>query len=581
MSDFKSEVRDGMRIEWDVPIEMDDGLLVRADIFRPVDSGNCPAIVTYGPYAKWLWFGDAYPDQWENMIARHPEVPEGSSNKYQSWEVVDPEQWVPDGYACVRVDSRGSGRSPGYMNPFSAREAKDFYDCIEWTAAQSWCNGKVGLNGISYYAMNQWQVAALQPPHLAAICVWEGACDQYRDMGYHGGIFSEMPITWYNNSVIPRQHGLGTRGFRSRLNGDWISGPETLAEEELGANRCDFIGDHQGHPLQDKYWDTRRPDLSKITVPLLSAGNWGGHGLHLRGNVEGYYGAASSEKWLEIHGLEHWTHFYTDYGANLQKKFFGHFLKGEDNGWKEQPRVQLQIRHPDEKYIQRTEDEWPLARTQWTNFYLNPESFTLDSKPPEKNGSISYRGFSDGVTFMTPPLQNETEITGPMASKLFVSSETEDTDLFLVVRVFKPDMKEVTFHGAVDPNKPVGLGWLRASQRKLDEKRSLPFRPYHTHDEIQPLTPGEAVELDIEIWPTCIVIPAGYRIGLSVRGKDYKFPGGSASGLKNLPLRFTGVGPYRHVEPVNRPADVFGGEVTLHFGAGQQSYLLLPVIPQK
>jgi predicted acyl esterase len=168
-----------------------------------------------------------------------------------------------------------------------------------------------------------------------------------------------------------------------------------------------------------------------------------------------------------------------------------------------------------------------------------------------------------------------------MASKLFVSSETEDTDLFLVVRVFKPDMKEVTFHGAVDPNKPVGLGWLRASQRKLDEKRSLPFRPYHTHDEIQPLTPGEAVELDIEIWPTCIVIPAGYRIGLSVRGKDYKFPGGSASGLKNLPLRFTGVGPYRHVEPVNRPADVFGGEVTLHFGAGQQSYLLLPVIPQK
>ena len=116
------------------------------------------------------------------MVEQHPDVAAGSTNKYQNWEVVDPEKWVPDGYACVRVDSRGAGRSPGLLDLWSAREAQDLYECIEWAAGQPWCNGKVGLNGISYYAMNQWQVAALQPPHLAAMCVWEGAADYYRDL---------------------------------------------------------------------------------------------------------------------------------------------------------------------------------------------------------------------------------------------------------------------------------------------------------------------------------------------------------------------------------------------------------------
>ena len=100
--------------------------------------------------------------------------PAGSTNKYQNWEVVDPEKWVPDGYVCVRVDSRGTGRSPGHVDHFSPRETRDFYDCIEWAGAQPWSSGKVGLNGISYYGINQWQVASLQPPHLAAMCIWEG-----------------------------------------------------------------------------------------------------------------------------------------------------------------------------------------------------------------------------------------------------------------------------------------------------------------------------------------------------------------------------------------------------------------------
>ena len=111
MSELGSEVRDGMRIDWDVPIAMDDGLVVRADVYRPVRDGTDPAIVTYGPYGKGLHFEDLYTDQWRRMLEQHPDVPAGSTNRYQNWEVVDPEKWVPDGYACVRVDSRGVRRT--------------------------------------------------------------------------------------------------------------------------------------------------------------------------------------------------------------------------------------------------------------------------------------------------------------------------------------------------------------------------------------------------------------------------------------------------------------------------------------
>ena len=115
MSEYKSEVRDGMQIEWDVPIPMDDGVVLRCDVFRPIGEGHYPAVLAYGPYGKWLHFEDGFAIQWK-MMEEVPEIMAGSSNKYQNFEVVDPEKWVPDGYACVRVDSRGAGRSPGYID---------------------------------------------------------------------------------------------------------------------------------------------------------------------------------------------------------------------------------------------------------------------------------------------------------------------------------------------------------------------------------------------------------------------------------------------------------------------------------
>ncbi|MEA3193204.1 MAG: uncharacterized protein QOD26_1537 [Betaproteobacteria bacterium] len=563
-----------MRIDWDIPIKVDDGLVLRADVFRPEAEGRYPVILTYGPYAKGLAFQEGYPSAWQRMVAEHPDVAYGSSNLYQAWEVVDPEKWVPEGYVCVRVDSRGAGRSPGFVDPFSPRETQDFYQCIEWAGVQPWSNGKVGLNGISYFGTNQWHVASLQPPHLAAICVWEGMADWYRDGTHHGGIVNTFWANWYDMQVKSVQYGLGERGPKSRANGKWVCGDETLSDAELAKNRASFGDEILAHPLDDDYHKGRSPVWDKITVPLLTTANWGGQGLHPRGNFEGFVRSASKDKYLEAHGIEHWTHFYTDYGRKLQLRFFNHYLKGTGD-WKNQPKVQLQIRHTD-KFVERHENEWPLARTKWTKMYLSGNSL---SSSPGTSKAMTFDAMGDGVTFVSEPVETETEITGPIAAKLKVSSSTEDADLFLVLRVFTPDLREVTFMGAIDPHTPIAQGWLRASHRKLDRKLSTEYRPYHAHDEKQPLKKGEVVELDIEILPTCIVVPAGHRLALSVRGKDYEWQKTTGAKLSNFKNELLGCGPFLHNEPRDRPAAVFGGKTTLHLDSN--SYVLLPVIPPK
>ncbi len=580
MDEIKSETRDGMRIDWDVPIAMDDGLVLRADVFRPPAEGRYPVILTYGPYAKGLAFQDGYPSAWQRMVANHPDVAAGSTNKYQNWEVADPEKWVPDGYVCVRVDSRGCGRSPGYIDHFSPRETKDYYNCIEWAGVQPWSNGKVGLSGISYYGINQWQVASLQPPHLAAMCIWEGAADWYRDMTHHGGILSTFWANWYDMQVKTVQHGLGVRGPKSPITGEPACGPETLTDAELAKNRCDFGREILAHPLDDDYHKARSPIWAKVTTPFLSAANWGGQGLHPRGNFEGYLRAAASEKWLECHGLEHWTSFYTDYGVALQKRFFDYFLNGDRNGWNEQPKVRLQVRRVD-GFDERKEADWPIPRTRWTRFYLDLKNRALTPEPPEATEQAEYEAMGDGLTFHSAPLAATTEITGPVAAKLAISASTADADLFLVLRVFAPNGEEVVFQGAIDPHTPVAQGWLRASRRKLDPALSTPYRPYHCHDEIWPLKPGEPVDVEVEIWPTSVVVPAGYRIALTVRGKDYQYGGKSGGRLSNFKNEMTGCGPFLHDDPRDRPPDIFANRVTLHTDPSRAAYLLLPVIPPK
>jgi uncharacterized protein len=576
---FRNKWPRGMQIDWDTPIAMDDGAVLRADVFRPKDAGKHPVILSYGPYAKGLSFQEGYKGNWARLTKAAPEVLQGSSNKYQNWELVDPEKWVPDGYVCVRVDSRGAGCSPGFLDVWSSREARDLFHCVEWAGTQPWSNGKVGINGISYYAMNQWQVGELKPPHLAALCIWEGSSDYYRELCRHGGILSDFLRSWYPRQVASVQHGVGARGARSVVTGELIAGPATLPEEELRNSRADIPGEAKRRRFADDYYAARTATFDEIDAPLLSAANWGGVGLHPRGNFEGYLRAGSQQKWLEVHGDTHFTHFYSNYGEALQKRFFGHFLKGEDTGWDKQPRVSLNIRHPGEKFVLRSENEWPLARTRWMKYYLEPGGFGLGAQASATETKLSYDTTGEGLTFRTLPLTESLEITGPVAAKLWVSSETTDADLFLALRVFDPIGKEVVFIGSNDPRTPVALGWLRASHRKLDQQRTLPYRPWHTHDEEWSLTPGELVELDIEIWPTCIVIPAGYRLALTIRGKDYEYDGTDA-GLPNASYPMKGVGPFTHTDPDDRPSATFACKNTLHFATCRQPYILLPIIPK-
>ena len=564
-----------MKIDWDVPVRMSDGLVLRADVYRPEDNGRYPAILSYGPYGKGLAFQEGYKTAWDIMARDYPDAVAGSSNRYQNWEVVDPEKWVPDGYVCVRVDSRGAGRSPGYLCHNNARETRDLYECIEWAAAQPWCSGKVGMNGISYYASNQWRAAAVQPPHLAAICVWEGWNDPYRESARHGGIICSFRKNWQDMQVKTVQHGVGERGKKNPNTGELVCGPETLSEAELAQNREDMWQSFLSRELIDDYYVERTADLSKVTVPLLTAANWGGQGLHTRGNFEGFMRAASKQKWLEVHGGSHWAPFYTDYGVGLQKRFFDYFLKGKQNGWDRQPRVQLNVRRPGEKFEIRHENEWPLARTQWTRFYLDADGMRLSARAPKAAQPLTYDPMGNGLTF-SMVAERETEITGPSLLKAWISSATSDADLFVVLRVFDAAGKEVLFYGALDPKTPVAQGWLRASHRKTDPKKSLPYRPWHTHDEKQPLKPGEVYELDVEIWPTCIVVPAGYRIALSIRGRDYEHDDAAAT-LSNMKNPMKGCGPFTHDDETDRPPQIFGGKVALHLE--KQPYVLLPIIP--
>ncbi len=553
-----------MIVERNIAVPVGDGTVLRANLFRPPGEGRHPVIMALGIYGKDVHFADAYEAQWTVLKALNPEIDtDGSSGRYLRWETVDPERWVPHGYAVITVDGRGSGQSPGYLDPFSPRETQDFYDAIEWAAARSWSNGKVGLIGISYLAIKQWQVAALRPPHLAAIVPWEGASDIYREWSHQGGIFGNtFPTAWIPRQVLVTQHGNAETPHRDRETGERTTGP-ALPPAMLQGNRAAHHEDLLDHPLDDAWYGARTPDLGRIEVPLFSAGNWGGLGLHLRGNIEGYLRAGSARKWLSIHIGTHFESFYAPDGIARQRKFLDRFLKGVDNGWENEPRVRLAIRRTDGAAV-RAENEWPLARTQWTKLYLCAAEGRLAAARPEAPGRADYEADGPGADFATAPFEAETEFTGPVMTRLWISSSTSGMDIFATLRAIDPAGRNIVFVGASEP-VPVSRGWLRASHRKLDPAMSRPYRPYHRHTEIEKLEPGAVYEVEVEIWPTSIVFPSGYRLMLTLQGRDFEFPG--------VPGRML------HTHPQDRPAGEFGGTNTILTGGAHGSYLLMPRIP--
>ncbi len=543
-------------IDKDVDVPMRDGARLKADVFRPYDEGKFPAIVNLGPYQKdkpWIV----------------PDTLEEKPNEWMNWETVNPQWWVPRGYAAIRLDGRGSGKSPGQCEPWSLAETVDFYDAIEWAAAQPWCNGNVGLLGISYFAINQWFVANLQPPSLKAIIPWEGFADLYRDALFHGGILNLFMTNWYTAHLLHHVLGRASQhqpdGWQTNTLYFWLH------------NNLDS-GALRGAQAQ---WD-------KITVPMFSVGNWSGMGLHLRGNTEAFMRAATPHKKLRIHSGSHVHPFYTEDGRRDQIRFFDYWLKGIDNGVMDEPPVKLAIRKGGDEIEWRDEHEWPLARTRWTKLYLDLSrppadaiAGTLAVKNPPTVGSRTYAATAlgtmgstsaassqvmgggikpgMGISLETPHLAVDTEITGPLAAVLWVSSSTEDMDLFLTLRNFDADGNEIMETGQQGAPVPVAKGWLRVSHRELDPELSRPYRPYHRHVRRLYLTPGEIVRVEVEIWPTSMVFKKGHRIRLDIQPRD-------------------GVGSagYMHYH-----ADYNSGTNTIYAGGERDSYLLLPLIPAK
>lgn len=564
-----------MIIERDVPITVDDGLILRADVFRPDDNTPAPVIMNLGPYGKGVEYKTGYTAQWDWILKKHPNLLSGSQRRYMTWETVDPELWTKWGYAVVRVDSRGAGRSPGHIDIYAPREIKDFYDAIEWAGTQQWSNGKVGLSGISYYAITQWLVATLQPPHLTAMIPWEGSADAYRDMYRHGGIASNAFLeSWFHKQVVSAQHG-NPDGYQDPWLNERATGPATLSNEELIANRQDPVKAQIAHSLDDKWYRDRSADWTRIKTPFLSAANWGAFGLHQRGNFEAFEKAASDQKWLEIHVGRHDEAFYLDEAIELQKRFFDHFLFGVDNGWQNQPRVQMHIRHAaNERFGMRQAEEWPLSDTKWNRLFLSSDKRALSHDPPVSASTSTFQAKKETLQF-TYEVQQEIEIAGPLAAKLFISSSTSDADIFITVQVFAPDGREVDFQGSWDSHTPIAQGWLRASHRKLDSKLSKLYKPYHTHDESQPLVPDSVYELDVEIWQTNIVLPAEYKIVLNVSGHDFERP---ARADTTSTWRDRGSGPFQHNHPEDRGSSVFSGFTTVYSGPDTLSYMLVPTV---
>jgi predicted acyl esterase len=566
----------GMIFDHDVPVTMDDELRLRVNIYRPKKPGHYPVLMLMGPYGKDTSMADApaYRASWAKLTAKYPDLCKDSTCRFIRFEAPDPERWVANGYIVIHADVRGAGASPGVLDPFSPRETQDYANLITWAARQAWSNGKVGLLGTSFQAINQYQVAALQPHGLAAILPWEGAFDEYREIAYYGGILNVAWQYWWLHQVIPNQNGNAETPLVDSISGGKDTGgqlPATLLEQ----NRVDPVAAFSAHPLDGAYYAARTPDGARITVPMLDVANW------TDWSTRAWFEVASEKKWLRIQTGDHLTPFYAPANFEIQKRFLDHFLKGAKNGWEKEPRVSVQVRGVDGTHW-RAASDWPLPGTEWQRYYLDarPGSLGLDGQSAAP-AQRSYAATGDGLTFETKPFANETEFTGPIGLHLWVSSSTPDMDIFAAVRLIDPEGRDVTFMGNSDPNVPLDLGYLRVSHRAIDAAKSTPWHVVHPYDAGAPMEPGKLYPVDVAFNdPTSIVIPVGYRLAVTVQGKDFGYgQGARIVHAKDYDLpNSENSGLFFAAHP-NRDPKLFAGTNTLATGGDHASYLLLPFVP--
>ncbi|BAK68159.1 putative hydrolase [Sphingobium sp. SYK-6] len=524
---YERTVESGMVIERDVRVPTRFGFDIWIDLFRPVEAqGDLPVLVAWTPYGK----HDPAP-----LATLFPAsgVQPGWMSDYTIFEAPDPVYWTARGYAVITADVPGTWYAETDAGFFTPREAEAHYDLIEWAGTQGWSNGKVGLSGVSYLSSCQWRVAALRPPHLAAINIWEGWSDTYSEIVRHGGI----PETYFWPYIQTR----------------W--GVSDRRVEDLWALTVE-------HPHFDAYWRSKVADFGAIDVPAYIVASWTDHGVHTRGTLEGFKGLSSPRKWLEIHGSKKWGYYYEPPSQARQAAFFDHVLKGEETELAEWPPVRLHVRDRYAVATMKSARAWPVENTRYERLYLDADTARLSRDTPARVAQCDYDPLDfDGAAMFDFPIAQDVDLVGHMKLRLYVSTDAgDDLDLFVAVEKLRADGRKEGFaHWAVFEDGPVALGWLRVSRRALDTARSTEHQPVLANDRDEKVAPGEIVAVDIEILPSGTRFLAGETMRLIVKGRDiYNHP---------KPMLYM-----RHEDTVN------AGRHRIHTGGDTPSYLLIPVV---
>lgn len=549
-------------LERDVPIKLRDGVTIYADIFRPVEDGNYPAILAWSPYGKEVG------GQMLDDVPMRSGVPLSATSGLEKFEGPDPAYWVAHGYVIVNPDKRGVYMSEGTLLYWGHEDSLDGCDVIEWIASQKWSNGKVGMSGNSWLTVSQWFIASEQPKHLVAIAPWEGFSDHYRESGTRGGI----PMPEFPEMIAETFASVG---------GYMEDQPKMIVEEK-------FMSD---------YWKDKAPKLENIHIPAYVVASYT-NPVHTHGTFAGFRRISSQEKWLRVHNTNEWYDYYSPENVEDLRRFFDHYLKGIENGWEKTPKVRLSVLNPGGKdIVNRVENEFPLKRTQYQKFYLNGENDMLQLTTSDKEIVETYDSSSE-KNYLTykKTMEEDTEITGYMKLHLWVSApDNDDMDLAVKVEKLSKDgqpIKDIT------GNITITTGYLRVSMRKIDLEKSTEAEPYYTFDTEQKLKNNEIVPVEIEIWPIGLYFEKGEILQLTVGAytpQNASLPFGSA--LISIPKEKYTYMPNEKVEMItlggnaNEKADeteVIKSPIThnigkhkIYTGGKYDSYLYVPVIPAK
>lgn len=504
----------GIRVLRDVRVPTRDGSYLVADVFLPIAEGSYPVLLRQGIYGRAFQTGSVH-NEAEMLASEEREAAWFEKSKEdlhyyfrysETAASANSSTWVPQGYAVVRVDARGVGKTPGTLNVFSQQEALDYYDAIDWAARQTWSNGKVGLYGSSYNATTQWNVAALQPPSLHAMAAIASDADAYRDLAYPGGIFlKNYRHWWWKESVGPARN--------------------------KDSDAVDFVAGLENHPWDDGHYHgygqgaILSADFSKIHIPVITAVSQTGF-THGRAGFEAYAELPSPAKQLLILDAAFPEYMFVDCQPDLET-FFSRHLKGLLPFQEESP-VRMVMRTGDGGFEWQNATTWPLPNTEYRELFLDANGATTVGKItthlPLQQGQFTYSADIQAAKdlpmaiFESEPLTESLELAGHFRATLWVASTSADADIFVAIRVLDGD-KEVYYQTrAPGTRAPLTYGCLKVSHRATDPVQSNKERPWHTHreEDALPLLPNTVVKIDVELLAATGRIALGCRFRVEI-----------------------------------------------------------------